>query len=732
MKDAAPQRHAGIHGAWPGQGVFGMKIWDKISSLIADEKKGTGEQTPQAAAAQPQPVQPAASVHAVAPEPASDQPGMAGPPLSQADANTVLSMLPKGQGLDQFSAGQIQLLNIESVRADLGDRWAKFEHQVHMLVEATLRRMLSESDIFTQISDNEYLVIFPNLTEQKASALMYVAAAQIRQKLFGQDSAFAAIRLNATVTRVGRDVMDKPPDAVTSIHEATLLGPPAQPATDKPQQQPLTSPIAPWTDKYKIVPIEGGNMTQSRLVADAMRAGNPGLDFSGVAGIAQAGAAASAQSPDGAAPNADQAPPAPGYPVVSLASSGRSERRMVTDAPRPQTRLPDFSSVHATRHARPGMPGTSTQAPASADAGTPLEVGGYPVTPITGSGTKDSFLVQGTPRAAGRVPDFSTANTAAPAAPHATGAMPGGVIVPVLADRLNSLANKSAPLKAVLITRPSDAPAGSAVSAGSAHEQAAQIAPVEIEELQLLYEPIWEVKLQAVTAQRMNITLKVEGALLGLNEFLVTYDDPKLRVALNSVILRKLVSQFQLMRGEKKKAIIVVPIGRRSIEDESGLRFVLDQLSLLTEQERQLVVLEISNAYFGSWPTLTPRIAMLHRVCRNVAIRLSLDHKDFQQVAATGANTVTGDLSDHDWPERQTMAALNAFAAGATKASLRSSVSGLATSSTVIAAVCAGLSHLSGKAVGEGTPVSLGVYPLSTEGFYLQRQAQRLQQEQSK
>jgi hypothetical protein len=707
-----------------------MKIWDKISSLIADEK-GTGEQSPQATAHAP-PAQADQSAHATALDHASDQAGVAGPPLSPAHANTVLSMLPKGQGLDQFSAGQIQLLNIESVRADLGDRWSKVEHQVHMLVEATLRRMLSESDIFTQIGDYEYLVIFPNLTEQKASALMYVAAAQIRQKLFGHDSAFAAICLNATVTRVGRDVMDKPPDAVTSIHEAALLGSPAQPPTDQPQEQPLTPPIAPWTDKYKLVPIEGGHMSRSRLVADATRAGNPGLDFSNVAGTAQAEhGVSSSQSSDGAIASTDRSP-APGYPVVSLAGSGKSERRIVTDAPRPQTRLPDFTSVHATRHARPGMPGTTTQVPASAEAETTFEAGGYAVTPITGSGTKDSYLVQGAPRVSGRVPDFSSVNTAAPMAPHATGAMPGGAIVPVFADRLNSLANKSAPLKAVPITRPSDAPAGSAISAGGGKEQVAQIAPVEIEELQLLYDPIWDVKRQAVTAYRMNITLKIEGALLGLNDFLVTYDDPNLRAALNSVILRKLVNQFQLMRGEKKKAIIVVPIGRRSIEDESGLRFVLDQLSLLTEQERQLVVLELNNAYFGSWPALTPRIAMIHRVCRNVAIRLSLDHKDFQQAAATGANSVTGDLMDHDWPERQTLAALNAFAAGTAKSSLRSSIGGLATSSTVIAAVCAGLGHLSGKAVGEGTPAPLGVYPLSTEGFYLQRQAQRLQQEQGK
>lgn len=704
-----------------------MKIWDKISSLIADEKE-KNENGPAAQSPPVAPAEPELAAHTATPDSASQQPGLAGPALSPADANTVLSMLPKGQGLDQFSAGQIQLLNIESVRADLGDRWFKFEHQVHMMVEATLRRMLSESDIFTQISDYEYLVIFPNLTEQKASALMYVAAAQIRQKLFGHDSAFAAIRLNATVTRVGRDVMDRPPDAVTSIHEATLMGSPAQPGPDKPQELPLTPPIAPWTDKYKIVPIEGGHMTQSRMVADAMRAGNPGLDFSGVANKPEAGSGSpSDPSPDAAA-NTDQSAPA-GYPVVSLAGSVKSDRRMVMETPRPQPRLPDFSSVHATRRARPGMSGAVTQAPASGDAGAPLEVGGYPVVPITGSGTKDSYLVQGAQRTPGRVPDFSPANAAAPTAPHATGGMPGGVIVsPSLGTRLDSLASKAVPLKAVPITRPSDAPAGpSIVVAGAGNEQGAQIVPVDIEELKLLYEPIWDVKRQAVTAYRMNIVLKVEGAVLGLNEFMVTYDDPNLRASLSSVILRKLVSQIQLMRGEQKKAIIVAPIGRRSIEDEIGLRFLLDQLSLLNEQERQLVVLEISNAYFGSWPALTPRIAMIHRVCRNVAIRLSLDHKDFQQAAATGANTVTGDLSDHDWPERQAMAALNAFAAGAAKASMRSAACGLGTSSTVIAAVCAGLGHISGTAVGEGTPAPLGVYPLSTEGFYLQRQAQRLQ-----
>src|SRR5262245_4239361 len=131
-----------------------MKLWDKISSLIATEKEAKGQGQ----------AQPSAEAGANSDRIDADRAN----PLTPADANGVLAMLPKGQALDQFSAGQIQLLNIDSVRTDLGSRWNKLEHQVRGVVESTLKHILTESDIFTQISDHEYLVIFPNLTEQKA------------------------------------------------------------------------------------------------------------------------------------------------------------------------------------------------------------------------------------------------------------------------------------------------------------------------------------------------------------------------------------------------------------------------------------------------------------------------------------------------------------------------------------------------------------------------------------
>lgn len=720
-----------------------MKLWDKISQLIADEKSAEAAQRPDAQA-KPKANRSEQSEGGRAPAEIDSGGGGA---LSPAEANTVLGMLPKGQALDQFSAGQIQLLNIESVRSDLGDRWNKVEHQVHMLVEATLRRMLTESDIFTQISDYEYLVIFPNLTEQKASALMYVAAAQIRQKLFGHDPAFAAIRLTATVTRVSRDLMETATNPVGAIHEATLLGQPAEPPVEEPQEHALAPGVMPWTDKYKIVPIVGHGMTQGRMVADAMQPSSPTPDFSSVGDASRvAGADTSGQDASEGGPDSEQASAAAGYPVVAIGGGAKTNRPLVSDPQRPAGRLPDFSTVYAQPPARPGggMRGTGAEPVQQSGTDHPTEIGGYPVVPITGGGMSEGRMVQGTPRVQGRIPDFASPKAAptpiSPPAPGGTGdggsSVAAGSARPLtLAARLDALGAKAAPTRAVLISRPTETqasgPASSEPIAGEpASEPGEQLPAVEIDELQLLYEPIWDVKRQAVTAYRMKITLKVEGALLGLSEFCVTYDDPKLQSTLNSVILRKLVSQIQAMRGENKKAIIVAPIGRRFIEDQSNLRFLMDQLSMLSDQERPLVVLEIGDAYFGSWPTLTPRVAMIRRVCRNVSIRLSLDHKDFQQAAATGASMAAGDLSDHDWPERQSLAALNSFAAAASKASLRSFIGGLTTSSTVIAAVCAGFNHLSGSAIGEGTPVPLGVYPLSTEGFYLQRQAQRVQQDQ--
>jgi hypothetical protein len=742
-----------------------MKLWDKISSLI--QEGGKDEPPP-------------ATTDRSEKEPEMEAAGP--PPLTAAAAaSAVLGMLPKGQSLDQFAAGQIQLLNLESVRDELGDRWSKVEHQVHLLVEATLRRILTASDIFTQIDEFEYLVIFPNLTEQKASALMYVAAAQIRQKLFGRDPAFAAIRLNATVTKVTKDAIQNAADPVAALHEAALLGQPAALEPELEEKLLATPGFVPWTDKYKIVPITGGGMTKGHLVADAPRGPGKELDFASLSsesqGAAQHAAKERESGPEQAAvrgytvypiagnaksegqlvaqaqshrrlpdfptrietaevSSSDHSIPAPqatgadarGYPVYPISGNANSEGQLVAQA-QSHRRLPDFP----TRIETAEKPTSDRSIPAPQPQATGADGRGYPVYPITGGSKTEGQLVQQVARALGRMADFSS--TAREAADWQTSPAPSAQVgAPALSTQLDALIAKSP--KAIQITRPAGADDSRAAAAGAASVGTASGVPSgqpalpQFEELQLLYEPIWDVRRQAVTTYRMKIAIKVSGEVMGLAEFSMTYDDPKLQWTINSAIIRKLVSQVQHSRGDKRKAITIAPLGRRFIDDESGLRFILDQLSLLSDQERQLVMLEIGDVYFGSWPTLGPRIAVVRRVCRNIGIRLSLDHKDFQQVAATGAASVSGDLLDHDWPERQALGALNEFAAAASKASLKSSVGGLTTSSMVIAAISAGFDYLSGSAIGEGTPTPLGVYPLSTEGFYLQRQAQRLQQDQ--
>ncbi len=317
-------------------------------------------------------------------------------------------MLPKGQGLDQFVAGQIQLLDIESVRTELGARWAKVEQQVHLVVEATLRHILTDQDIFTRIGDCEYLVIFPAMTEQKASALMFVAAAQIRQKLFGQDSALAAIRLNATVTRVSRDLIASADDPVAAVHDAALLlGQPAKPISDEPQDAPPMSPMALWGDQYEVVPIEGGGMTQGHIIVDPLRAGRPTPDFGAVADRPQAAGGPSGAPPSVPAGASGKPAQVAGYPVVPLSGASQREGRLVADAARPQTRLPDFSTVHEASRARTDSAAVPS-APGQGGAHSASPMKGYAVFPIKGGGMTTGHLVQDATRPQGRLPDFAS------------------------------------------------------------------------------------------------------------------------------------------------------------------------------------------------------------------------------------------------------------------------------------------------------------------------------------
>lgn len=466
-----------------------------------------------------------------------------------------------------FAAGQVRLLDLETIRASLGPRWQRLSNQVHMVVETVLRRVIGPADLFVQVDESEYLIAFPHANEQQASAITSMAAEQIRQKLFGQNPAFKGTRV--------------------------------------------------------------ATMVQMVKISAADAASDP-------AGAVQAAVAAARQSSatPGGAPAAGGAAPARPATARPQAAAGISADSAIAN------------SLAALSSASPAPKGQWTAQKSSARAPGPAE--GQPA-----GGSADQRQAAAAPRAQGPAPEQ----------------------VP------------------------------------------------DISGIHLVYRPVWDPTRQAVNAGHLAVVVDVDGAQMTLSDFTAQYDSAKAIAAVNGLVLRRLVAGLQAMQATGYKNLVLFPVNRQFVETDTGLRLLLDQLQQIPEALRPLVVPEITDAYFGSWPALAPAVAVMRRACRAVCVRLSLDHKDFAAVAAAGVALVSGHLADHDWPERQSLAAMNSFAELAAKAGLKTLVGGLDTSSLVIAAMSAGVNLLAGAAIGAGEDAPPAHRALSVEGFYLSKYA---------
>ena len=545
-----------------------MKVWDKISSLVT-EQQGNTRRTQVAA----KPAQPAM--------PAETAPGVAA-------ASAALSMMPEATALDAIAAGQVQLLNLDTVRAALGPRWERVSTQVHMIAESILRKALGPGDVFTRVAENEYVTIFATHQETQARLLMRSVAQQIHEKLFGVDPVLNAVAVSAMVMTLDRKALEaassQPGFVSAALREAAAAGhPPAIAAGQGPQSG---------------VAIAPGTLSSGQLVAAERQS------------VSRTGDVASA-----------------------IANS-----------------LNDLGKQPARR-----------------------EAAGQWVAPTAGV--------------------------------DLTGAAP--VSKPAAGGATNAPA-------------PSGAPSATPAGARSAS------APMPtIGDLKMIYRPIWDVAKQSVSAYRLHVSIEVDGAFMDLSEFSLTYDDPKVLQAVNSLVIRRTMNEMLGIHGESRKALYFAPVSRQFINGENGLRYLIDESQRLTPAMQAQLVWEVTDAYYGAWPALTPKVAILRRYCKAVGIRLSLDHRDFEGITATGAAYVAGNLADHNWPERQALAEMNRFAEASSKARVRSIIDGLQTSSLVIAAVSAGADLVCGPVVGEDTPAPCGIYDLSAEGIYRRRREPR-------
>jgi hypothetical protein len=109
-------------------------------------------------------------------------------------------------GMRTASAGRINLIGLDEVRAALGDRWETVAARAMESAEVVLKRRLGAQDSYSRADDTSFVVCFGGLSEREASFRATMIGREIRDRLIGQgenpDTAFvraiaAAVRLPA-------------------------------------------------------------------------------------------------------------------------------------------------------------------------------------------------------------------------------------------------------------------------------------------------------------------------------------------------------------------------------------------------------------------------------------------------------------------------------------------------------------------------------------------------------
>jgi hypothetical protein len=101
--------------------------------------------------------------------------------------------------LGQGSTGKLQLLQLDRLRAELGERWAEIVDRVRAIAEQVLARRLAPVDVFAPIDEGCYLILFAALAEDEAQLQVAAIAREIRDRLLGEVGPSPAVAVAAFV-----------------------------------------------------------------------------------------------------------------------------------------------------------------------------------------------------------------------------------------------------------------------------------------------------------------------------------------------------------------------------------------------------------------------------------------------------------------------------------------------------------------------------------------------------
>src|SRR4051812_14375482 len=84
------------------------------------------------------------------------------------------------------TAGKLQLLDLDSLKAAVGERWQEVADRASAIAEQVIQHRLAPSDVFAPYEETGFIMLFAELNEQQAKLKSAAIAREIRERLVGE------------------------------------------------------------------------------------------------------------------------------------------------------------------------------------------------------------------------------------------------------------------------------------------------------------------------------------------------------------------------------------------------------------------------------------------------------------------------------------------------------------------------------------------------------------------
>ncbi len=227
------------------------------------------------------------------------------------------------------------------------------------------------------------------------------------------------------------------------------------------------------------------------------------------------------------------------------------------------------------------------------------------------------------------------------------------------------------------------------------------------EQIQMLYRPVWDVQ-QKVISTYMCVPVRrfPDGSAIEGTAALAPITDPQRLAEISINALADSMEILDELFRNKFRLVVSVPVSFETLAVRKSRQEYVGYCRSLPDYLRPFVAFEFMRFPRGV-PNgrMTELVNELRPYCRWTFLQVDLKQTSFAPLAGTGLTGVSALVPSDRNAEARTMADLNAFAAGAEKAGLRSSFVGIASASLAVAARAAGATFIAGDRIGKAEEI---------------------------